>query len=32
LFRDVMTPLGVETRYAAASDLAAFEQAIGRCS
>jgi cystathionine beta-lyase/cystathionine gamma-synthase len=28
LFRDVMTPLGVETRYAAASDLAAFEQAV----
>ena len=25
LFRDVMTPLGVETRYAPATDLAAFE-------
>jgi len=29
LFRDVMTPLGVDTRYAAGSDLAAFEQAVG---
>ena len=28
LFRDVMTPLGVDTRYAAGSDLAAFEQAV----
>jgi len=28
LFRDVMTPLGIETRYAPASDPAAFEQAV----
>ena len=28
LFRDVMSPLGVDTRYADASDLAAFEQAV----
>ncbi len=28
LFRDVMTPLGVETRYAPATDLAAFEEAV----
>jgi cystathionine gamma-synthase/methionine-gamma-lyase len=28
LFRDVMTPLGVETRYAPGSDLAAFEEAV----
>jgi cystathionine gamma-synthase/methionine-gamma-lyase len=28
LFRDVMTPLGVETRYAAGSDLTAFEQTV----
>jgi len=28
LFRDVMTPLGVETTYAAATDLAAFEAAV----
>jgi len=28
LFRDVMAPLGIDTRYAAASDLAAFEQAV----
>jgi cystathionine beta-lyase/cystathionine gamma-synthase len=28
LFRDVMTPLGVEPRYACASDLAAFERAV----
>jgi len=27
-FRDVMTPLGVDTRYAAATDLAAFERAV----
>jgi cystathionine gamma-synthase/methionine-gamma-lyase len=30
LFRDVMTPLGVETRYAAATDLPAFEEAVRR--
>jgi cystathionine beta-lyase/cystathionine gamma-synthase len=30
LFRDVMTPLGVETRYAPATDLVAFDQAVGR--
>jgi cystathionine beta-lyase/cystathionine gamma-synthase len=28
LFRDVMTPLGIETRYAPATDLAAFEAAV----
>ena len=28
LFRDVMTPLGIETHYAHCSDLAAFEQAV----
>ena len=28
LFRDVMAPLGIETRYAPATDLAAFERAI----
>jgi cystathionine gamma-synthase/methionine-gamma-lyase len=28
LFRDVMTPLGVDTTYAAATDLAAFEKAV----
>ncbi len=28
LFRDVMTPLGVQTRYEAATDLAAFGRAI----
>ncbi len=28
LFRDVMTPLGVETRYAPATDWAAFEKAV----
>ena len=30
LFRDVMTPLGIETRYAPGSDLAAFEQAVNQ--
>jgi cystathionine gamma-synthase/methionine-gamma-lyase len=29
LFRDVMAPLGVETRYAAATDVSAFEREIG---
>ena len=29
LFRDVMTPLGIETRYVQATDLAAFEEVIG---
>src|SRR5512140_3037644 len=28
LFRDVMTPLGVETRFAPATDLSAFERAV----
>ncbi len=28
LFRDVMTPLGVQTTYAPATDLAAFERAV----
>jgi O-acetylhomoserine/O-acetylserine sulfhydrylase-like pyridoxal-dependent enzyme len=28
LFRDVMTPLGVETRCADGSNLAAFERAV----
>ncbi len=28
LFRDVLTPLGVETRFAAATDLVAFEKAV----
>ena len=28
LFRDVMTPLGVETRYAPATDPVAFDQAV----
>ncbi len=28
LFRDVMTPLGIETRYASATDLPAFAQAV----
>ena len=28
LFRDVMSPLGVETRYAPATDLGAFEEAV----
>ena len=28
LFRDIMTPLGIETRYAPATDLAAFEKAV----
>ena len=30
LFRDVMTPLGIETRYAPGCDLAAFEQAVNQ--
>ena len=28
LFRDVLTPLGIETRYVPATDLAAFERAV----
>lgn len=28
LFRDVLAPLGLDTRYAAATDLPAFEQAV----